>query len=101
MKMKISIILLGLLSFAAGATHDADDYCEGEGCPIRLEVSEFEVWLSPVLFEAINFSYERVGLALDTIRAEISYIDPPDLRQGIPNEAMAALREVVTLLSVR
>lgn len=73
-----------------------EDYCEGDGCPIKYEVGGFDVRVSPRLYTSVNFSHARLGLALDTIRAQLSYIDPPDPNQGIPNQAITALQEAVS-----
>ena len=92
--MKLPV--LAAVLFWASSALAVDPYCEGPGCPVRFEVAGFDVWVSPNIYDAIDFSHERLGLTLDALRAQLLYIDPPNPRNGIPDRAMTALRETAT-----
>ena len=92
--MKLPV--LAAVLFWASSALAVDPYCEGPGCPVRFEVGGFDVWVSPLIYEAVDFSHERTGLVLDTIKAQLSYIDPPNIHHGVPDHAMEFLRKWVS-----
>ena len=86
--------------FETGLTHErwhVEEYCEDENCPTRFEVHGFDVRVAPVVYDAIGFSYEELGLVLDLVQAQLTYIDPPNRHHGVPREAVNDLRKVVSI----
>ena len=95
MRYALIVVTIAILANLSSAFAN-DSYCEGPGCPVRFEVGGFDVWVSPNIYDAVDFSHERLGLVLDLLRAQISYIDPPTNYQGVPDAAVDALRAEVS-----
>ena len=88
---RIALLLLALsVLFVVLANAQSASYCEGEGCPTRYLIEGFEVWMSPSLEENPAYSHEYLDRYLDTIQAQLLYMDSFGV---IPEMAMDALRD--------
>lgn len=88
--VRVLVVLVSSFMLASSAPAVQSDYCDGEGCPTLFIIEGFEVWMSPSLKNNPHYSREYLNRYLDTIQAQLLYMDSFGV---IPEKAMDALRD--------
>ena len=87
----VGLLVLGLFAYQAFAQEPYPwdtSVCEEGECPTRFVMVGFDVWISPTVYEAPDFTHAALGRELDTLKAQLLWMTS---HNAVPKTAIQQL----------